>query len=271
MAGKAMNLICFLFLILKQKCATFGPNGCPMNNSLLPFKIDWRQKLTDLREDVKTRLNNPWLKAGVLLILGALVSRPELSFSLSINGVGEWISVVESHTIQQLGVAQPVSYKVREADKKEWTAKELRQLAYVKKYAPMAVKEMRTHGIPASVTLAQGLLESNVGKSRLATNNNNHFGIKCFSKSCNKGHCSNFSDDTHKDFFLVYKDAEQSYRDHSRLLQKDRYAGLFKLAVDDYSAWSHGLRKAGYATDPRYADKLIGLIEALELDRYDEL
>ncbi|MGB3547215.1 MAG: glucosaminidase domain-containing protein [Saprospiraceae bacterium] len=242
-----------------------------MKNSLLPFKVDWRQKLTDLRTDVKQRLDNPWLKAGVLLILFAIFSRPEVSFSLSINGMSEWISVVESNTIQQLGVAQPVALRVREAHKREWTEKELRQLAYVRTYAPMAVKEMYQHGIPASVTLAQGLLESNVGKSRLATNNNNHFGIKCFSKSCKKGHCSNFSDDTHKDFFLVYKDAGHSYRDHSRLLQKDRYAGLFKLEPDDYRAWSHGLRKAGYATDPRYADKLIGLIEALELDRYDEL
>lgn len=143
--------------------------------------------------------------------------------------------------------------------------------AYLKRYAPIAVQEMEAHGIPASITLAQGLLESNVGDSKLATRNNNHFGIKCFSRSCAKGHCSNYTDDSHKDFFRIYADAEESYREHSAFLKRERYSHLQQYPSTDYNNWAHGLKKAGYATDKRYAYKLIAIIEALELHRYDSL
>lgn len=148
-------------------------------------------------------------------------------------------------------------------------AKRRKQAAYVKRFAKAAQAEMEKYGIPASITLAQGLIESNCGESKLATKNNNHFGIKCFSKSCKKGHCSNYTDDSHKDFFRNYKSAWESYRSHSLLLQKSRYKGLYKLPISDYKGWARGLKKAGYATDPHYADKLIELIEALELYRLD--
>lgn len=141
--------------------------------------------------------------------------------------------------------------------------------AYIKRYAKTAQQEMEEYGIPASITLAQGLLESDAGKSRLALQNNNHFGIKCFSRNCAKGHCSNYTDDTHKDFFRKYDSAWESFRAHSTFLQKDRYKHLKKYGTTDYESWAHGLRKAGYATDKRYAYKLIGLIEALDLDKYD--
>ena len=130
--------------------------------------------------------------------------------------------------------------------------------------------EMDKYGIPASITLAQGLLESNVGESKLATRNNNHFGMKCFSKSCSKGHCSNFTDDSHKDFFRIYKSAWESFRAHSLLLkQSSRYQPLFQLKSNDYKGWARGLKKAGYATDPKYAEKIINLIEDLDLHQYD--
>ncbi len=141
---------------------------------------------------------------------------------------------------------------------------------YVKRFAPIAVKEMQKYGIPASVTLAQGLLESNSGESRLAKGNNNHFGIKCFSKQCKPGHCSNYTDDSHKDFFRKYPSAEQSYRAHSEFLQRTRYSHLKKLGTKNYKDWAIGLRKAGYATDKNYGPKLIKLIEALNLNRYDK-
>ena len=149
-------------------------------------------------------------------------------------------------------------------------AKRKKQLAYVKRFGKIAQTEMEKYGIPASITLAQGLLESNVGLSRLATKNNNHFGIKCFSKSCRKGHCSNFTDDSHKDFFRKYKSTWESYRAHSKLLCAKRYAKLYKLKKTDYAAWAKGLKKAGYATDPRYAEKIIALIENLDLNQYDK-
>ena len=151
----------------------------------------------------------------------------------------------------------------------EQLAKRRRQLAYVKQYAPLAIAEMNSHHVPASITLAQGLLESNVGQSKLATKNRNHFGIKCFSKKCGEGHCSNFNDDHHKDFFRKFSSVEDSFAAHSRLLQKSRYGKLFKLLITDYKGWAHGLKKAGYATDPRYGPKLIKIIEDLDLFQYD--
>lgn len=144
-----------------------------------------------------------------------------------------------------------------------------KQIAYIKRFAEVARTEMEKFGIPASITLAQGLLESNVGESRLAKNNNNHFGVKCFSRSCGKGHCSNFTDDSHKDFFRKYNSAWESYRAHSRMLGGNRYKSLKKLGTKDYKNWAKGLKKAGYATDKRYAEKLINLIEDLELYRFD--
>jgi len=149
-------------------------------------------------------------------------------------------------------------------------AKRKKQQAYVKRFKKVAQAEMEKFGIPASITLAQGLIESNCGESRLATSNNNHFGIKCFSRKCRKGHCSNFTDDSHKDFFRKYKSAWESYRSHSYLLQADRYKPLKKLAKTDYKGWAKGLKKAGYATDKHYAEKLIQLIEDLDLHQYDK-
>ena len=142
--------------------------------------------------------------------------------------------------------------------------------AYIKSYAPSAVEEMKKYGIPASITLAQGLLESNSGASKLATSNQNHFGIKCFARNCKPGHCSNYTDDSHKDFFRKYTSVKESYRAHSLFLQRSRYQHLSKLGTKNYKEWAHGLRKAGYATDKKYAPKLITLIETLKLNRFDK-
>ena len=148
--------------------------------------------------------------------------------------------------------------------------KRRKQLKYVKRFVKVAQAEMEKYGIPASITLAQGLLESNVGESKLATRNKNHFGIKCFSRSCKKGHCSNFTDDSHKDFFRIYKSSWESYRAHSLLLRRsDRYSNLFSLGPKDFRGWAHGLTKAGYATDKQYGHKLVNLIEELGLHQYD--
>lgn len=146
-----------------------------------------------------------------------------------------------------------------------------KQRAYVDRFINVAQTEMKKYGIPASIKLAQGLIETNAGESRLSTKNNNHFGMKCFSKKCKKGHCSNFTDDSHKDFFRTYKSAWASYRSHSKMLVGNkRYQHLFKLAPVDYRGWAKGLYKAGYATDKRYAEKLINIIEELNLQQFDE-
>jgi len=152
---------------------------------------------------------------------------------------------------------------------KSKTSKRKKQETYVNRFVDVAQKEMRKYGIPASITLAQGLIETNAGDSRLAKQNNNHFGMKCFSKKCGKGHCANFTDDSHKDFFRKYKSSWESYRAHSQLLMGKRYRHLKKLGSENYKDWARGLKKAGYATDKRYAEKLINIIDELKLYQFD--
>lgn len=140
--------------------------------------------------------------------------------------------------------------------------------AYIRKYAPTAVKHMQEYGIPASITLAQGLLESGAGTSDLARTANNHFGIKCHKDWT--GDTFYKDDDTQNECFRKYKTAEESFRDHALFLTtRQRYADLFKLGKTDYKGWAKGLKAAGYATNPAYAEKLTGLIEQYELYRYD--
>ncbi len=138
---------------------------------------------------------------------------------------------------------------------------------YIAEFAPIAKEEMRLYDIPASITLAQGILESGAGVGDLSRRANNHFGIKCHDWSGPKVY---HDDDRRGECFRKYKDAKYSYRDHSLFLtERRRYAALFDLSKDDYKGWAKGLRKAGYATDRKYPDKLIGIIERYELYKYD--
>ena len=139
---------------------------------------------------------------------------------------------------------------------------------YIKKYRDLAVEEMKRYHIPASITLAQGLLESGAGQSELARKSNNHFGIKCGGDW--RGKTVRHDDDARGECFRAYKHPKESYEDHSKfLVNRPRYASLFKLQITDYKGWSRGLKKAGYATNPRYADQLIGIIELYDLHKYD--
>lgn len=139
---------------------------------------------------------------------------------------------------------------------------------YIANFADIAIVEMRKFHIPASITLAQGILESGSGNGRLAVEANNHFGIKCHDW---KGERIYHDDDLKQECFRKYKDPRQSYEDHSKFLtQRSRYASLFSLKEDDYKAWAKGLKKAGYATDRHYPKKLIHLIEAHDLHEFDE-
>lgn len=141
-------------------------------------------------------------------------------------------------------------------------------LAYIDKYAPAAIRAMNNYGIPASITLAQGLLESNAGGSKLALESNNHFGIKC-RKKCKGCTCRNYTDDDVYDMFRVFDSAWESYEEHSLLLTSPRYQHLQKYGKD-YKSWAYGLKRAGYATDKTYGQKLIRLIRNLNLDRFDQ-
>jgi len=139
---------------------------------------------------------------------------------------------------------------------------------YIDQYKEIAKDNMRTHGIPASITLAQGILESGSGNGRLAKEANNHFGIKCHTGWT--GNSIKHDDDALQECFRKYRHASESFRNHSLFLSsRARYNDLFKLNKDDYQGWAKGLRKAGYATDPKYPDKLISLIQRYELYQYD--
>lgn len=257
-------------------------------------------------QKISSGLQKYWLRLVLLGAAAYLVHEKDLALDLQLNHASAAaIQVVQPvSNMEAKSLAQPVNLSMRDnpspptttkavnvsniantysnltdtnkgevksESSSKRTEKRRKQLKYVKRFNKVAKTEMEKYGIPASITLAQGLLESNVGESKLATKNNNHFGMKCFSKSCKKGHCSNFTDDSHKDFFRKYKSSWESYRAHSLLLKRGaRYNKLFQLSRKDYRAWAHGLKKAGYATDKRYAEKLINLIEDLDLYQYDK-
>ena len=147
-------------------------------------------------------------------------------------------------------------------------AQDLSSEDYIHKFHKMAIAEMHEYSIPASITLAQGILESGNGNSELSVKSRNHFGIKC-----HKGWTGKkvyHDDDEEQECFRKYKNVSDSYRDHSEFLKnRERYAELFTYKITDYKSWARGLKKAGYATNPEYATKLIGLIERFDLAQYD--
>lgn len=143
-------------------------------------------------------------------------------------------------------------------------------LTYIKRYAPLAVIKMHEFKIPASITLAQGILESGNGRSVLASKSNNHFGIKCHRGW--EGKKVYHDDDKKDDCFRKYKYVENSYNDHSKFLTgRKRYAFLFKYRTSDYKRWARGLKKAGYATDRKYPSKLINIIKNYKLYKFDKI
>lgn len=175
-------------------------------------------------------------------------------------------------------IVEPKPVTLPSVNQKELTKKLVKKnpnlnkskIAYIRKYAPIAVKEMHDYKIPASITLAQGILESGSGKSILAKKSNNHFGIKCHTGW--KGERVYHDDDRKGECFRKYQYVETSYKDHSLFLtQRKRYAFLFSYGTKNYKKWAKGLKKAGYATDRKYPDKLIKIIEDYKLHEFDDI
>lgn len=138
---------------------------------------------------------------------------------------------------------------------------------YINQYKDLAIEQMQKYRIPASITLAQGLFESGAGKSSLARKGNNHFGIKCHGW---RGATVYYDDDAKDECFRAYRNVYESYEDHSRFLANgQRYSSLFRLSLTDYKGWARGLKAAGYATNPKYADRLIEIIQLYKLYEYD--
>ncbi|MCI1779205.1 MAG: glucosaminidase domain-containing protein [Bacteroidales bacterium] len=141
------------------------------------------------------------------------------------------------------------------------------RIRYINKYKDLAVRQMKQYGIPASIIMAQACIESDNGKSALATRGNNHFGIKCHGWT---GRTIRHNDDKRRECFRRYRNAEESFKDHSKFLRNGpRYQSLFKLKDYDYVRWAYGLKAAGYATNPQYAQILIGIIEKYQLYKLD--
>lgn len=175
-------------------------------------------------------------------------------------------------------IVEPKPVELPSVNQKELTKKLVKKnpdlnklkIAYIRKYAPIAVKEMHLYNIPASITLAQGILESASGRSVLARKSNNHFGIKCHTGW--RGERVYHDDDEKGECFRKYQYVETSYKDHSLFLtQRKRYAFLFSYGTKNYKKWARGLKKAGYATDRRYPDKLIKIIEDYKLYEFDDV
>lgn len=140
-------------------------------------------------------------------------------------------------------------------------------LEYIERFKAIAIQEMNSYGIPASITLAQGLFESGSGNSDLAVIANNHFGIKCGSTWTGESYYKN--DDSINDCFRVYANPEESFRDHSEFLKKKNYARLFELDKNDFKGWAYGLKACGYATNPKYPQLLLNIIDKYDLSQYD--
>lgn len=217
----------------------------------------------------KTLMKFAFLAAAVYFIFGG---NSETATFLGGSGAISWTE--ETNFSVGADKKKPAAKKPKKAPKSEAAPVSTdniasdRSAAYIQKFAGIARQEMIQFGVPASISLAQGLIESRAGSSKLAVNNNNHFGMKCFSRNCRKGHCTNFTDDTHKDFFLKFSNPEQSWRAHSKLISSGRYARLKKYGRD-FRRWATGLKSIGYATDRTYAEKLIGIIERYDLHQYD--
>ncbi|QVY67388.1 glucosaminidase domain-containing protein [Polaribacter sp. Q13] len=199
---------------------------------------------------------------------------------LILSSCGSSKKASQSKTKKSTGVVLNESKpeKLPSVNEKELTKKLLNKnsslnkqtLAYIRKYAPISVKEMHENKIPASITLAQGILESGRGRSELALKSNNHFGIKCHTQW--QGERVYHDDDEKGECFRKYQFVETSYDDHSAFLtERKRYSFLFNYGAKDYKRWAKGLKKAGYATDKQYPNKLIRIIEDYKLYEFDKV
>ena len=218
----------------------------------------------------------PWFKLSVLAFFAFIVFQRDMQFKVDMKSPLSFLVAdhEEDEEARTNGIAQKMSWKGDGGNPYAPASPDMLKnkatVDYIDRFTDIAVTEMHKYGVPASIKMAQALIESRAGDSRLATSNNNHFGMKCFSKNCKKGHCSNFFDDHHKDFFRKYGSAWESWRAHSKMLSGGRYEHLQGYGKN-YEKWAHGLKKAGYATDKKYAEKLIAMIKKYDLDKLDRL
>jgi len=251
------DLVPLLFMVIQKMWMILQGPLKNLNDRIIRFL-----KTKVFRKDL------PWFKIGILSMIAFVVFKKDFQLNFAVASplsvfTDDRNSEKESNLSQSLSVSNP--YAPLAAD----DLQDRRAKKFIRSHANLARAEMKEFGVPASIKMAQALIESRAGTSRLAKNNNNFFGMKCFSKNCKKGHCSNATDDHHKDFFRIYESPLSSWRAHSRLISNGRYAHLKEFGKD-YKKWAVGLKKAGYATDKRYHQKLINTIEKYQLYRLDQ-
>lgn len=206
----------------------------------------------------------------ILMIQSFMTSRTEYIVEQreSIRFIpGPTDTITQTDTMSIIEILFADDNKNEKVKKKRKKATQADILNYLSKHRLLAQNESRKSGVPASIILAQALLESGAGLSQLAVESNNHFGIKCFAKNCKKGHCDNYTDDTHKDFFRNFGSTAESFHAHTQFLQAKRYTKVRNAR--NYKEAAYALKAAGYATDPQYPQKLIGIIKAYRLWELD--
>ncbi len=231
-----------------------------------------KYRLLKLNWTFLSRVKVPWFKVVVILLAGFVLLKKDMQFNIALKSPLSYLSDTSEEESADEQLAQKVAYDDNGnpyAPVSKGLSDDMAK-AFIKKYAPIAINEMEKYGVPASIKMGQAMIESRAGTSRLAVNNNNFFGMKCFSTKCKKGHCTNATDDHHKDFFRSYKEPSESWRAHSKLITNGRYSGLKKHKLD-YKAWAKGLKAAGYATDKIYDKKLIRIIEKYKLYKLDDM
>ena len=240
----------------------------PMATKIITQRINLKQKV--VKQSVATASMADALALedhngdGVIAILPTRVNKPVSSVTNMAKPINNAVSKGnEANLFDNVSIF----VNPQKADPSVVKTKQEKCWDYVTRFVNIAKIERQKFGIPVSITLAQGLLESDAGNSRLTIKANNHFGIKTFNKRV--AHVV-MKDDTPKDKFKVYGTAWESFRDHSLLLMRDHYKPLQFLSKTDYVGWAKGLEKAGYATDKQYAENLIRIIENLQLYRFDE-
>jgi flagellum-specific peptidoglycan hydrolase FlgJ len=218
------------------------------------------------KKKIKTNYNSRFLVLFIFLLISScgVFKSNKVTKKNNFTSLNNSIVVKEKKEIIN---DKPYVKQVIKNNRKENSNRD-KAVDYIEKYKSIAILEMKKYKIPASITIAQGLLESGMGLGRLAVKANNHFGIKCHKKW--KGKKIYHDDDKKQECFRKYKNPSESYRDHSLfLVNRDRYSFLFNLKTKNYKGWAKGLKKAGYATDPKYPEKLISLIERFNLDKFD--
>ncbi len=237
----------------------------PLNSVIFCFST-YLKKLWE-RNDI------PWVKITMLCLLVYLLFQKEMQFNFSFNAPFSGLISSAEANIPSVGLQKNVSKVISKDESLGELTKgvsDQQVTNYIKRFAEVAVKEMNKYGIPASIKMGQGIMESSSGKSLLATQSNNHFGIKCRRK-CKGCTCRNYADDDVFDMFRVFETDWESWREHSLLLSNNSRYSKLKKHGKDYKKWAAGLQKAGYATDKKYAEKLVRIIEKYKLYKLDNV